>query len=71
MLSIFPTLEIKRLVLVGKIFDDVGNVCSILHNIAYMVNSIIVSLDIPVMINILYENIKMLHEKILTAIDLY
>ena len=36
-----------------------------------MVNSFVFSLDIPVMINILYEMIKILHEKMLNAIYLY
>ena len=33
-----------------------------------MVNSFLVSLESPVMINILYEMIKILHEKMLNAI---
>ena len=33
------------------------------HNIAYMVNSYVVSLGITVMINISQETIKILHEK--------
>ena len=36
-----------------------------------MVNSFVVSLDITVMINILQEIIKVLHEKMLIAIDFY
>ena len=36
--------------------------------IAYMVNSFVFSLDIPVMIDILYEMIKTLHEERLNAI---
>ena len=36
-----------------------------------MVNSFIFSLDIPVMINILYEMIKILHERMLNAIYLH
>ena len=36
-----------------------------------MVNSFVFSLNIPVMINILYEMITILHEKILNLIDLY
>ena len=36
-----------------------------------MVNSFVFSLNIPVMINILYEMIAILHEKILNLIDLY
>ena len=36
-----------------------------LHNFPYMVNSYVFSLDIPVMINILYVMIKVLHEKML------
>ena len=36
-----------------------------------MVNSFVVSLDITVMINILQEIIKVLHEKMLKAIDFY
>ena len=65
MLSIFPALEIKKLVFVGKIlwlFDI------ILH---IMVNLFVFSLDNPVMINILYKVIKTLQEKMLNAIFLY
>ena len=36
-----------------------------------MVNSYVVSLGITVMINILQETIKILHEKNVKAIDLY
>ena len=36
-----------------------------------MVNPFIVSLDIPVIISILYEMIKILHEKMLNAIYLH
>ena len=36
-----------------------------------MVNSFVVSLDITVMINILQEIIKVLHEKMLKTIDFY
>ena len=36
-----------------------------------MVNSFVFSLDIPVMINIVYEMIKTLYEKMLNAIYLY
>ena len=36
-----------------------------------MVNSFVFSLDIPVMINILYEIIDILHEKMLNAINLH
>ena len=41
------------------------------HNFPYMINIFVFSLDIPVMINILYEMIKILHEKMLNAIYLY
>ena len=41
------------------------------HNIAYMVNSFVSSLDITVMIHILYEIIKILQEKMLNAIYMY
>ena len=47
------------------------------HNVAYMVNSFPVSSEVPVMINILYEIIKMLrenvkmHDEILNVIYLY
>ena len=44
------------------------NIATFQHNIAYMVNSFVFSLDIPVMINILYKMIKILHKKILNAI---
>ena len=40
------------------------------HNIAYMVNLFVASLDIIVMINILQEIIKILHENV-KVIDLY
>ena len=36
-----------------------------------MVNSFVVSLDITVMINILQDILKILHEKMLKAINLY
>ena len=36
-----------------------------------MVNLILVSLEIPVVINILYEMIKILHKKMLNAMYLY
>ena len=41
------------------------------HNIAYMVNSFVSSLDITVMIHILYEIVKILQEKMLNAICMY
>ena len=41
------------------------------HNIPYMINSFIFSLDIPVVIYILYEMIEILREKMLKAIYLY
>ena len=41
------------------------------HNIAYIFNSFVFSLDIPVIINILYETIKIVNEKMLNAIYLY
>ena len=63
MLSTFPVLEIKKLVLIRKII--------FLHNIAYMVNLIVISLDISVMINIFYKKTKIPHEKILNAIYFY
>ena len=39
------------------------------HNIAYMVSLFVVSLDITVMINVLQEMMKILHEKMLKLID--
>ena len=36
-----------------------------------MVNSLVFSLDIAIMMNILYKIIKILHEKMLNAIYLY
>ena len=63
LISIFPIPEIKKLALVSKIL------WCFWHNIPYMVNSFVFSLDIPVMINILYEMIKILHEKILMMTD--
>ena len=39
-----------------------GKYCDFRHNIAYMGNLFVVSLDIPVTINVLYEMIKILHE---------
>ena len=47
------------------------NIVTFCHNIAYMVNSFLVSLEISVMMNILYEMIKLLPEKMLNAIYLY
>ena len=41
------------------------------HNFAYMVNSFVASLDITVMINILQDITKTLHEKMLKATNLY
>ena len=41
------------------------------HNIRYIVNSFLVSLDNLVMSHILYEMIKVLHRKMLNAIYLY
>ena len=41
------------------------------HNIPYMINSFIFSLDIPVVIYILYEMVEILLEKMLKAIYLY
>ena len=42
------------------------NIMTFRHNFPYMVNSIkFFPLDIPVMINILYEMIKILHAKML------
>ena len=41
------------------------------QNIADMVNSFVFSLDIPVMINILYEMIKIVLAEMLNAIYLY
>ena len=36
-----------------------------------MVNSFVFSLDTPAIINVLYETIKILHERMLNAIYLY
>ena len=55
----FPVLEIKK------------NIVTFLHNTTYMVNSFLVSLEISVMVNILFEMIKILHEKMLNAVYLY
>ena len=41
------------------------------HIIAFMVNSFLASLEIPVMINILHKMVKVLPKKILNAIYLY
>ena len=41
------------------------------HNIPYTVGSFVFSLDVPVIINILYEMITILHEKMLNTIYLY
>ena len=65
MLSIFPVLEIKKAVLVGRIlwrFDIIFHI-RLIH--------LCLSLDIPGMMNILYEMIKILHKKMLNAIYLY
>ena len=40
------------------------------HSFAYMVNSLSVLLDVTVMINILKESVKTVHEKMLKAINL-
>ena len=63
-LLIFPALKKKKLALVGKIFwrFDIIFHLWLIH---------ICSLNIPVMINILYKMIKLLHEKKLNAIYLY
>ena len=66
MLSIFPALEIKKLVLVGKI-----PIVMFRHDFACMVNSFVASWDIPIMMRILYKMIKVLHKKMLNTIDLY
>lgn len=41
------------------------------NNIAYIVNAFVVSLQIIVMINILQEVIKILHEEMFNAMNLY
>ena len=41
------------------------------HKVSNIVNSFVVLLDITVMINILQQIIKVLHEKILKVINLY
>ena len=66
----FHANVIKKLVLVNKIlwcFDLLLHLVLRLN----MVNSFLVSLESPVMINILYEMIKILHEKMLNAIYFY
>ena len=66
----FHANVIKKLVLVNKIlwcFDLILHLVLRLN----MVNSFLVSLESPVMINILYEMIKILHEKMLNAIYFY
>ena len=45
----------------------VGKILTFRHNIAYMVNSFFVSLEIPVMMS----SIKILHQEMLNAIYLY
>ena len=57
-LSTFPALEVKKSGFVGNIYGS------------FMVNLFVLALDIPVIINILYEMIKILHNKILNAIYL-
>ena len=52
-------------------FSCTGNKETFQHNIPYMINSFVFSLDIPVMINILFEMIKILHEKMVNSIYLY
>ena len=47
------------------------NIVTFRHNFAYIVNSFSVSFDITVMINILIDIIKLLHEKMIRAINLY
>ena len=41
------------------------------HNVLYMVNSFVVSLDITVMVNILVELVETLYKKNLKATNLY
>ena len=43
------------------------NIVAFRHNIPYMANSFVFSLDVHVMINILYEMMKLLHKKMLNA----
>ena len=47
------------------------NIVTFRHNILYVVNSFVFPLYIPVVIKIVSEMIKILHEKMLNAIYLY
>ena len=47
------------------------NIVTFRHNISYVANSFVFSLDIAVMINILYKMIKILRDKMLNAMYLY
>ena len=47
------------------------NIMTLRLNIPYTVNSFVFPLDIPAMINISYDLIKILHEKMLNAINIF
>ena len=65
-ISIFPAIEVKKLVLLGKILRHFN---IILH--IWLVQLLFRSLDITAMINILQEVTTILqHEKMLKAINL-
>ena len=59
MLSIFLAIEIKKVLFVS--------IVTFRRNIAYMVNSFAVSLDVTVMINISQEIIKFLQKTLKTV----
>ena len=77
--TIFTSLSFAIIQLLKKIYFEFflhlkkevsscwQNIVRFRHNIAYMVNSYVASLDILVMINMLYEMIENLHRKILNA----
>ena len=59
MLSIFLAIEIKKVLFVS--------IVTFRRNIAYIVNSFVVSLDVTVMINISQEIIKFLQKTLKTV----
>ena len=59
MLSIFLAIEIKKVLFVS--------IVTFRRNIAYIVNSFVVSLDVTVMINISQETIKFLQKTLKTV----
>ena len=55
----------------SKYCDVTSSIVTFRHNTPYVFNSFLVSLEISVIINILYEMIKAMHAKMLNVIYLY